>query len=384
MLTRVKRNLIALFTVMIVSVPFLPPSHAAVQVGQLATGDSLYLLPWNRIDASPQLFSVDALSGVTTGVGTSGPGKPYRYYWAGAALDPSNGKYYAVDNNQGLLYEVNLSTGVFTEVLQMKLNGSNFNNAYSLAITNDGTTYLSDGGFGLYSLNRVTGVVTSLGDSTVGGISAMAFDPVSGKIYGGNDTYFFEINPNGPTFTTTGNLADISNVGGFAAMQFDSNGTLWFVGIRSLWSADINNVSGAVKKFDFTGDLTTQPYSLLRATASKQTVTFDANGGTGSMSQQSSAEPTELSSNTFSRSGFTFTGWNTLANGTGTKYSDKAIYAFSENLTLYAQWSPIIQANATPTLANTGVSNLPQSYVAIMMITLGLLAYKFGKKVKFD
>jgi uncharacterized repeat protein (TIGR02543 family) len=72
-------------------------------------------------------------------------------------------------------------------------------------------------------------------------------------------------------------------------------------------------------------------------------VAFNANGGTGTMSNQSSNYnvPVALTANAFTRTGFTFTGWNTAANGTGTSYADEASYPFTASATLYAQWSLI-------------------------------------------
>ena len=70
------------------------------------------------------------------------------------------------------------------------------------------------------------------------------------------------------------------------------------------------------------------------------TVTFDANGGTGTMAAQTVQADTEtaLNANTFKRSGFTFTGWNTKADGKGTAYANKAKVTLTADLTLYAQW----------------------------------------------
>ena len=68
------------------------------------------------------------------------------------------------------------------------------------------------------------------------------------------------------------------------------------------------------------------------------TVTFDSNGGTGSMSNQIANVPTALTANAFTRLGFTFSGWNTVAAGGGTSYADGAIYPFAADVTLYAQW----------------------------------------------
>jgi uncharacterized repeat protein (TIGR02543 family) len=44
---------------------------------------------------------------------------------------------------------------------------------------------------------------------------------------------------------------------------------------------------------------------------------------------------------TFSNPGYTFTGWNTVQNGTGTPYADGASYSFDSTISLYAQWSAV-------------------------------------------
>jgi uncharacterized repeat protein (TIGR02543 family) len=69
------------------------------------------------------------------------------------------------------------------------------------------------------------------------------------------------------------------------------------------------------------------------------TVEFDANGGTGSMGSQSTTSATaNLNLNQYERQGFTFGGWNTLPNGSGTSFADGALYSFNGNATLYANW----------------------------------------------
>lgn len=70
------------------------------------------------------------------------------------------------------------------------------------------------------------------------------------------------------------------------------------------------------------------------------TVTYNANGGEGEMKAQSAKEGTEitLTANAFTREGFTFSGWNTAADGKGADYADKSTIKLTENLTLYAKW----------------------------------------------
>jgi len=90
--------------------------------------------------------------------------------------------------------------------------------------------------------------------------------------------------------------------------------------------------------YPFTADVTL--FAQWTAIPTK-TVTFDNNGGTGSMANEVNNVPTALTANTFSRAGYTFAGWNTAADGSGTAYSDGGSYAFAADATMYAQWTPI-------------------------------------------
>ena len=79
------------------------------------------------------------------------------------------------------------------------------------------------------------------------------------------------------------------------------------------------------------------------------TVHFDANGGTGTMTDQSfeSGAENHLKANTFTRDGYIFTGWNTKADGTGTAYADQQEIIMMGNFTLYAQWQQSTDLNVS-------------------------------------
>ena len=77
-------------------------------------------------------------------------------------------------------------------------------------------------------------------------------------------------------------------------------------------------------------------------------VKFNANDGSGSMSNQTFTYGTaqNLTANAFTRTGYTFAGWNTKADGSGTNYADKAsVNSLSttndETVNLYAQWTKV-------------------------------------------
>ena len=85
-------------------------------------------------------------------------------------------------------------------------------------------------------------------------------------------------------------------------------------------------------------------------------VTFNANGGEGTMNGQEFTQDVtqNLTTNTFTRTGYTFSGWNTQADGRGTPYKDEhSVTLTTAGLTLYAQWT----ANPyTITLSQTGAT----------------------------
>ena len=71
------------------------------------------------------------------------------------------------------------------------------------------------------------------------------------------------------------------------------------------------------------------------------TITFNANGGEGSMEPQrfEVGVDTALNTNAFTREGYKFIGWNTAADGSGAPYADEgAILELTGDMTLYAQW----------------------------------------------
>ena len=134
-----------------------------------------------------------------------------------------------------------------------------------------------------------------------------------------------------------------SLIGGIVALAL----VLSLVGVSSAranenWTAQTSGTTNHLVgvAVDSAGNWTTVGNSgtILTSPPPNQTVTFDANDGTGSMSPQVANVPTALESNTFTRAGYSFSGWNTLSNGSGTSYGDGATYPFRTTETLYAQW----------------------------------------------
>jgi uncharacterized repeat protein (TIGR02543 family) len=118
-------------------------------------------------------------------------------------------------------------------------------------------------------------------------------------------------------------------------------------------------------KDDFSGDKITKIAKgstgdknlYAKWTPNSYAVKFDANGGSGTMSNMSMQydESQDLTANGFTRAGYTFSGWNTEKDGSGNKYADKAsvknLTAEKNGIvTLYAQWTAIPPSTYEPTV----------------------------------
>ena len=112
----------------------------------------------------------------------------------------------------------------------------------------------------------------------------------------------------------------------------------------------IKRVSGDVQTEDIAAFISNQGYSKsivngqgvfgeLKHLAT-YTVTFNANGGYGTMEPQIFTEGTvqALKLNEFIRDGYAFDGWNTQADGSGIAYGNGVSGMLVGDITLYAQW----------------------------------------------
>ena len=78
-------------------------------------------------------------------------------------------------------------------------------------------------------------------------------------------------------------------------------------------------------------------------TENTYTVTYNANGGSGSM-ETTVGRYVYLRENTFTYAGHIFMGWNTEADGSGVSYNDEDEVKLTADMTLYAQWGVSLDA----------------------------------------
>ena len=93
------------------------------------------------------------------------------------------------------------------------------------------------------------------------------------------------------------------------------------------------------------------------------TLAYDANGGSGAPGDQSgdAFSDVTVSDTTPTREGYSFTGWNTAADGTGVDYAADSSYTLpaSGTDTLYAQWNQDVVGQATLAYSANGGSGAP-------------------------
>lgn len=87
------------------------------------------------------------------------------------------------------------------------------------------------------------------------------------------------------------------------------------------------------------------------------TITYNANGGSGSVSTTSGLSSDNLtiaSGDGFTNEGYSFSGWNTAADGTGDAYYAEESKQISDDLILYAQWAKDDTGEYTVLLTDDG------------------------------
>ena len=102
--------------------------------------------------------------------------------------------------------------------------------------------------------------------------------------------------------------------------------------------ADPNSANTTFSMID--SDVTVKANFKQNTPTEKCTITFDKNGGSGTMNPQqvNKGTATKLKKNTFTRDGYSFKNWNTKSDGSGTSYAEEGNITANTDLTLYAQW----------------------------------------------
>lgn len=125
--------------------------------------------------------------------------------------------------------------------------------------------------------------------------------------------------------------------------QYTQNGSKVTLKEISVTSARLHNADGSYYETTaaMAGDVITYSDGKWSGEPSGEvTITYNANGGEGNMEDQKVTPSVDvvLNANSYTREGYTFVGWNTEADGSGTAYEENTLVNIEENITLYAQW----------------------------------------------
>jgi len=128
------------------------------------------------------------------------------------------------------------------------------------------------------------------------------------------------------TFTSTGTHSSSDR---YVTMSITLN-------LQTTGMAAWRDSSAYTRKYRYTNQSLTLNYDKEET----YTVSYDANGGSDAPEAQMNYNCTNtvLSSSKPTRTGYTFNGWNTKADGTGTDYNPSSVYSLKSSVTLYAQW----------------------------------------------
>ena len=227
----------------------------------------------------------------------------------------------------------------------------------------------------LTSADRGMFVRASSWASNAVGTSTMVYSSPTTAVTGTNFTVTYlnncTMNCSGTMAAQTTNATTNLTTNTFAQTGFNFTG----------WNTKADGTGsnyGNSAPYSFTTSTTLYAQWVSNGVAITYSVTFDANGGTGSMANQTSGSSAALTSNQYTRPNYTFNGWNTVPNGSGTAYANGATYAFGASTNLYAQWTPITYTVTFNSHNPSGGSSTTSTQTGNVTAATGLTANTFS------
>lgn len=145
-----------------------------------------------------------------------------------------------------------------------------------------------------------------------------------------------------------------------------SSGTITVTGLAPSTSYTFTmSLSGAAGVNSFTSN------SITTSALPTYTITYNGNASTGGTTTTTTGTlPLTVAANGFTRTGYSFTGWNTLATGLGTSYAAGSTYNSAASITLYAQWQQLVWNITWDLQSGTYGGSLPSTVAQGSSVTL--------------
>ena len=289
--------------------------------------------------------------GATITLSTTKPTRQY-YTFSGWYTETSGG------TKLGTTYTITGNTTIYAQwsgnVYTVTLNNQSATSAGSTAV-------YEKYGTGIYKETACTNKMTTSANAITKPSRSytLTYNANGGTVSGTSTTASYTF---GGYYTATGGGGDqLINANGnittaFTTTKYGANATLYAKWTRN----DISLATPTRAGYTFKGWFTatsggTQITSATSITANQTiyaqwaantyTVNYNANGGTGTMASDTATYEANYTTkaNAFTRTGYTFKGWNEKADGTGTDWTNWIgkpwKWAYTNNITLYAQWT---------------------------------------------
>lgn len=272
----------------------------------------------------------------------------------------NNGSYYGYDGTKGQQVgsgsypatSMSLSTsGISGTITAVRITTSGASSVIANVAVNIGGSAF---GGAAQSISSTSTEYTFSGSSS-GTISINWSQTSSKALYFKKIEVDYTISGNTVTFKANGGVGSDYTQSESSSTALTANTFTWSCHNFSKWNTAADGsgtdyADGAT--YSFAADMTL----YAQWTSTSHTVTFNANGGSGTMSNQTACTTTALTTNSFTRSGYTFDGWATSPSGS-VVYADGANYNFSADITLYAKWSVYVGPCHSENFSNIGTSS---------------------------
>jgi uncharacterized repeat protein (TIGR02543 family) len=300
---------------------------------------------------------------------------------SGTGTNYNAGASYTVTGNITLYAKWNA-----TYTVTFNANGGS-DTAPAAQTANSGSSVILPSGSGLTKTGYTFGGWNTNADGTGNNYAAFSFYTVTANItlyakwiIEGTATYTVTFNANGATSGTTptaqtassGSSVTLPSGSGLTKTSYTFGG--WNTNAEGTGTNYAANAS-------YTVTATVTLYAKWDAVPT-YTVTFDANGGSGTaptaQTASSGSSVTLPNGSGLTKTGCTFGGWNTNSSSTGTNYNAGASYTVTGNITLYAKWNATVTFNINGATSGTAPTAQTANYGSSVTLPSGSGLTKTG------
>ena len=258
--------------------------------------------------------------------------------------DDAAGSFSVSDRDTYVQLDLSLNSGWYLEKWDTYFNGGEDVPIWSDPSISESNPIL-DGNYTFWNLGQSEPPVSYKKYICVDSLSVLYGDFRVGAVVrpiltvNAGDGVGYEVNTDNPISVDSGVAVEYEKD---ASITYSVDDKHVVTGVSANYGTQYDDDGSVVTMSSIIRPATVNIYSRLK----QQKVNFDANGGEGTMAAQTFEHSVAqvLTANIFTKTGYTFAGWNTNADGSGAGYADKESVSFNpandgDSITLYAQWT---------------------------------------------